>query len=58
MPHTFSPANHPCMSPLPSSSSNTATEPSVVELGPQTPPCSLLPLALPRAGHCPQLQGQ
>lgn len=42
---TFSPANHPCMPPLPSSTPNTATEPSLVGLGPQTPPCFLLPLA-------------
>lgn len=42
--HTFSPANHLCTPPLPSSNPNRATESSLVGLGPQTSLHSLLPL--------------
>lgn len=53
MPHTSSPANHPCTPPLPSSNPNTATEPSLVGLGPQIPLHSLLPLTrYPGLGSC------
>lgn len=59
MPHTSSPANHPCTPPLPSSNPNTATEPSLVGLGPQIPLHSLLPLTrYPGLGSCLQPWGR